>query len=114
VANGQRAEVVDAAAVKDAGVAPGDRQAGDEHGLAGLDLEDAGEVAAVDGQLVGPGAVDLDGVGKVELAAGQGDGAGQPVVKDDVVGPGVGVGPGDGGAERAGAGVGQGADVEGR
>src|SRR5262249_26381356 len=71
VADGQRPEVVDAAA--GAGVAPGDRQAGQGHLLAGLDLEDAGEVAAADGQLVGPGAVDLHVVGEVEFAAGQGD-----------------------------------------
>src|SRR5262249_10780534 len=108
----QRPEVVDAAAVVGAGVAPGDRQAGDGHLLAGLDLEDAGEVAAADGQLVGPGAVDLDVVGEVQFAAGQGDRAGQPVVEDDGIGAGVGVGPGDGGAERAGAPVGQGRDVE--
>src|SRR5262249_32848629 len=64
----QRPEVVDAAAAAAevcAGVAPGDCQAGDGHRLAGLDLENAGEVAAADGQLVGAGAVDLHGVGEV-------------------------------------------------
>src|SRR5262249_8352215 len=112
VAERQRPEVVDPAAVAAAGVAPGDRQARDGHRLAGFDLEDPGDVAAADGQLVGPGAVDLHVVGEVELAAGQGDRAGQPVVEDDDVGPGVGVGAGDGVAERAVTTLGQGRDVE--
>src|SRR5262249_13069075 len=105
-------EVVDPAAVAKDDVGPGDRQAGDGHRLAGLDLEDPGDIAAADGQLVGAGAVDLDVVGEVELAAGQGDRAGQPVVEDDHVGPRVGIGPTDGIAERAGAPVGQVRDVE--
>src|SRR5262249_45713038 len=75
---------------------------------------DPGGIAAADGQLVGAGAGDRQVVGEVELAAGQGDGAGQPVVEDDDVGPGVGVGLGDGGAQRAGSVVAQGRDVEGR
>src|SRR5262249_11081500 len=77
-ADRQRPEVVDPAAVAGAGVAPGDRQARNPHRLPGLDLEDAGDVAAADGQPVGPGAVDLQVVGDVQLAAGQGDRAGQP------------------------------------
>src|SRR5262249_48357451 len=114
VADGRCPEVVDAAAVAVAGVAPGDRQARDGHRLAGLDREDAGKVATADGQLVGPGAVDLDGVGDVEFTAGQGDRAGEPVVEDDGVGAGGGGGPGAGGAERAGTPVGQGGDLESR
>src|SRR5262249_19565957 len=114
VSDGQRPEVVDPATVAGAGVAPGDRQPGEGHRLPGLDLEDPGEVAAADGQLGGPGAVDLQVVGDVDLAACQGDGAGQPVVEDDGVGAGVGVGLRDGGAERAVAAVGQGGDVEDR
>src|SRR5262249_54713679 len=69
VADCQRPEVVDAAAIAvevGASVAPGDRQAGDGHRLAGLDLEDAGEIAAADGQLGGAGAGDGQVVGDVE------------------------------------------------
>ena len=84
------------------------------HGLAGFDLEDPGDVAAADGQLVGAGAVDLQVVRDVEFAAGQGDRAGQPRLEVDDVGAGVGVGLGDGVAQRAGAPVGQGRDVESR
>ena len=84
------------------------------HGLAGFDLEDPGDVAAADGQLVGAGAGDRQVVRDVEFAAGQGDRAGQPRLEVDGVGAGVGVGLGDGVAERAGAAVGQGRDVEGR
>ena len=114
VADRQRPEVVDAAAVAGAGIAPGDRQAREAHRLAGFDLEDSGDIVAANGQRVGAGAVDRQVVRDVELAAGQGDRAGQPRLEDDDVGAGEGVGLGDGGAERAGAPVGQRGDVEGR
>src|SRR5262249_49391213 len=90
-----RSEVVDAAAA----LVPGNGQAGDRPCPAGFDLEDPGEIAAADGQLVGPWAVDLHVVGDVELAAAQGDRAGKTVVEDDDVGAGVGVGRSDGVAE---------------
>src|SRR5262249_14996440 len=53
VADLERPEVVDPAAVRDAGVTPGDRQARDPHGLPSLDLEDTRSVVAADGQFVG-------------------------------------------------------------
>src|SRR5262249_55414569 len=65
------AGVPDAAAV--GGAAARDRQVVDAHGNAAADPEGPAGVAAADGQHTGAGAVDRQGVGDVQLAAGQGD-----------------------------------------
>src|SRR5262249_21398203 len=83
----------DGAAIVDPGVAAAERQAGDAHIEVGdADVEEARQVVAVDGDDAGPGAADVHRVGDRDLAAGQGDGAGQPGGEDDVVGAGGGVG----------------------
>src|SRR5262249_32208217 len=82
------AGVPDAAAVVSAAVR--DRQVVHGHGNAAADPEDPAGVVAADGQYTGAGAVDRQGLGDVQLTAGQGDGAGQPGGEVDHIGSGVG------------------------
>src|SRR5262249_56989454 len=105
------AGVLDAAAV--VGPAVRDGQVVDGHGHAAADPEDPAGVVAADGQYTGAGAVDRQGVGDVQLAAGQCDGAAQPGGEVDHVGAGAGVGGQDGRSQRAGAAVSEVQDREG-
>ena len=90
VVEGQRATGHVDAAPGTSGPAVGDRQVRDQDGgIAGLP-KDPAEVVAADGQGVGARSVNREAIGDVQLAAGQGDGAGRGEV--DRIGPGVGVG----------------------
>src|SRR5262249_55764466 len=93
--------------------AAGEGQVVQGDGDAAGDLKDAAAVIAVDGQPVGAGAIDRQGVSDVQLAAGQADGAGQAGGEVDHVGAGAGVGGQDGRPQRAFAAVGQVQDREG-
>src|SRR5262249_36538223 len=84
------AGVPDAATVVRAAVR--DHQVIDGSGHAAVDPKNPAGVAAADGQYIGAGAADRQGVRDVQLAAGQADGAAQAGGEVDHVGPGVGVG----------------------
>src|SRR5262249_61272237 len=105
------AGVPDAAAVVRAAVR--DRQVVDGHGNAAADPEDRAGVAAADGQYTGAGSVDRQGVGDVQLAAGQGDGAVQPGGEVNHVGTGRDVSGQDGRPQRPEAAVSEVQDCKG-
>src|SRR5262249_12256071 len=110
VADGQGAGVEDAGPIGRPAV--GDRQVGDGYRDAAVDLEDSAGVTT-DGQLLGGGAVDLQVIGDVQLAAGQGDGAAQPRGEVNPVGAGQAVGVQNRLPQRTGAAVSQVQDCEG-